>query len=43
MAGYTEYEHLNTVSYGTTGILERRENSWLFVHYHGSEPVRQKD
>jgi len=41
-ARYTEHEHVATVSYRTTGILERREDRWLFVQYHGSEPVRHE-
>ena len=41
-ARYTEHEHAATVSYRTTGILERREDRWLFVQYHGSEPVRHE-
>lgn len=41
-ARYTEHEHVASVSYRTTGILERREDRWVFVHYHGSEPVSQE-
>lgn len=38
-ARYTEHDHVTTVSYRTTAILEQRQDQWLFVHYHGSEPV----
>jgi ketosteroid isomerase-like protein len=38
-ARYTEHDHVASVTYRTTGILERRGARWLLVHYHGSEPV----
>ena len=40
-ARYTEHERVATVSYRTTGILEWREDRWLFVQYHGSEPISE--
>lgn len=37
---YTEGENVTTVPYRTTGILQRENNRWLIVHYHGSEPAQ---
>jgi ketosteroid isomerase-like protein len=42
IAHYTENDHVASVDYRTTGVLEREENHWLFAQYHGSEPVRHE-
>jgi ketosteroid isomerase-like protein len=40
IARYTENDHIASVAYRTTGVLEREQNHWLLAQYHGSEPVR---
>lgn len=36
---YLEGQHVTEIPYRTTGILERQQDRWLLIHYHGSEPV----
>jgi ketosteroid isomerase-like protein len=43
LARYSAPEGVANVPYRTTGVLERRGDRWLLVHYHGSEPASAQE